>query len=100
MSQRGRVEPEGTQAEAFACIRDAFVQAGRLSGHRGGSDRQLSMMYSQDGRLKLVLSQQTPSGDDGAKCCSSTAAQVASTLVHSHSLCKVASVVADVEVRV
>jgi hypothetical protein len=78
----GRVETEGTQAEAFACIRDAFVQAGRLSGHRGGSDRQLSMMYSQDGRLQLVLSEQ--SVDDGAKCC----------------LCKVASVVADVEVRV
>jgi hypothetical protein len=98
MSQGGRVEAEGSQAEAFACIRDAFVQAGRVSGHRGGSDRQLSMMYRQDGRLQLVLSQQ--SGDDGAKCCSSTAAEVASTLVHAHSLCKVASVVADVEVRV
>lgn len=86
--------PEGRRSgETFALIRDAFVQAGRLLGRPGSSERQLSM-HITDGRLQIVVSQQ-----DDAKCSSGAASAIASALVHTHRVCRTASVVADVEVR-
>ena len=94
MAEGNRSLPEGRRSgETFALIRDAFVQAGRLLGRPGSSERQLSM-HITDGRLQIVVSQQ-----DDAKCSSGAASAIASALVHTHRVCRTASVVADVEVR-
>ena len=86
--------------EAFALIRDAFVQGGRVLGRAGGSERQLSL-HSADGRLELVISHHgSRHVGDEAKFSSSAASDIASALVQAHSVCKTASVIADVEVRV